>query len=482
MTKSWRFHEQMVTNAAISWVARRAACWSGTQVRHGLVTRCRQHPAPHAALTAFGLGSSTVLHTPHLPKGFFSLIAAQFTTGWADNALLIVAMAYLQEHSLPAWWAPLLKLSFTLSYVALGPWVGHWADRVPKARLLWSMSGVKALGVLALMGGVNPIAAFALVGLGAAVYAPAKYGWVTENVAAQQLVRANGWLEVSLVLAILLGVAGGGALVALVPHWADLNGRAWAWPGSPLQAAWLVLLAAYALAAVFGAGVPLGRMCAAPRRLTLLALGQDFWRANVRLWRDPLGGISLAATSLFWACGATMQLAVLQWAQARLGMPLSQAAYLQATVAIGVVVGAAWAAHRVRLRQARRGLPLGMALGLVLMAASALSDWRWALIVMLGVGAMSGYLIVPMNALLQYRGHRLLSAGRSIAIQGFNENAAILIAMGAYALSLQLTPNVVWAMVGLGATLAVGSGALWRQGLSTRPARPHAIARARRTA
>lgn len=393
-----------------------------------------------------------------MPAGFHWLIATQFTSGLADNALLIVAIAYLQERGDPAWWAPLLKLAFTLAYVLLAPWVGHWADRLPKARLLWRMNAVKALGTAALLFGLNPMLAFAIVGLGAAVYAPAKYGWVTENVPTRLLVRANGWLEVSLVLAILLGVAGGGALAA---HTAGLTvGGHWL-PASSLNAALLGLLGLYGVAMALGAGVPRGRVCARPPPLKAWALAQDFWQANRKLWRDPLGGLALAATSLFWAAGATLQLAVLQWAQDRLLMPLSQAAYLQATVAIGVILGAGWAAHRVRLRDAAKGLPLGVALGLILVVACWLNDWRWALPVMLGVGALSGYLVVPMNALLQYRGHRLLSAGRSVAIQGFNENAGILLGMAAYAMSLKALPSVVWAMVALGASLGLGTTGLW---------------------
>jgi MFS family permease len=402
-----------------------------------------------------------------MPSGFHALIGTQFVSGWADNALLIVAMAHLQAQGHPPWWAPLLKLSFTLAYVVLAPWVGPWADRVPKARLLWVTNVIKALGTLTLLWGLNPLVGFAVVGLGAAWFAPAKYGWVTENVASQRLVRANAWLEISLILAILLGVASGGALIAVAA-----DGSAWAglatslgWPSNSLAGAWLALILAYGLAAGLSLRVPTGQGRLLSRVPAMHQAASAFWRANLRLWRDPLGGLSLAATSLFWAAGATMQLAVLQWAQDQLGMALSHAAYLQATVAIGVIVGAAWAAHRVGLRHAVRGLPLGLVLGVILiMAALGLNDWLSALPVMLLVGALSGYLVVPLNALLQYRGQRLLSAGQSIAIQGFNENASILMAMAIYASSLQALPSTAWAMSGLGAVLALGTAALWWRG------------------
>jgi MFS transporter, LPLT family, lysophospholipid transporter len=393
-------------------------------------------------------------------KGFYGLVAAQFTSGLADNALLIVAMAYLTEQGWPAWWAPLLKFSFTLSYVVLAPWVGVWADRVPKGRLMGWMNGLKLCAAAAMGLGLHPLAAFALVGMGASVYAPAKYGLMTETVASTQLVKANGWLEVSLVLSILLGVAGGGALVAhahntaLVSWWAGM-------PATQYAAAFIGVVAMYVASAVLTTWTPRSPAQRPHTTISVQALGRAFAQANTRLWRDPLGGVSLAATTLFWGAGATMQFAVLQWAQKHLGLTLPQAAYLQATVAIGVMVGAGVAAKRVGLRQAINGLPLGVALGLSLCAVAWLNTWQAAVPVLLMVGAMGGYLVVPMNALLQYRGQRLLSSGQSIAVQGFNENASVLLMLAAYALGLRLIPNVVHLMVAVGVALALSMGALW---------------------
>ena len=260
-----------------------------------------------------------------MPAGFHRLIAAQFFSALADNALLIVTMALLQRRGLPAWWAPLLKFGFTLSYVVLAPLVGPLADAVPKAKLMAWMNGVKVLGVLALLAGANPVAAFVVVGFGAAAYAPAKYGLVTELVAPRQLVAANGWLEVSVVCAVLLGTVFGGVLVSplLAPLWqhglADLH----------------LLLAVYGLAALLNLGVPDSGARYAARSIHPLALLRDFRDANATLWRDPLGGLSLAATTLFWGAGATLQFIVLRWAQEQIGLPLHQASYLQAAVAVG---------------------------------------------------------------------------------------------------------------------------------------------------
>jgi MFS transporter, LPLT family, lysophospholipid transporter len=388
-----------------------------------------------------------------LPGGFHRLIAAQFFSALADNALLIVTMALLQRRGLPAWWAPLLKFGFTLSYVVLAPLVGPLADAVPKARLMAWMNGVKVLGVLALLVGLHPVAAFVVVGFGAAAYAPAKYGLVTELVTPQQLVAANGWLEVTVVCAVLLGTVLGGVLVSplLEPLWehglSDLH----------------LLLAVYALASLLNLGIPDSGARYAARSIHPLALLRDFRDANATLWRDPLGGLSLAATTLFWGAGATLQFIVLRWAQDHLGLPLHQASYLQAAVAVGVVAGAAAAGRFVALADARRMLAFGVALGLMLpVVASTRSLWL-AVPLLVVAGAVGGLMVVPLNALLQHRGCVLLTAGRSIAVQGFNENASILVMLGLYAALVAVDLPIVPLMWGFGLALALAIAALMRR-------------------
>ena len=388
-----------------------------------------------------------------MPAGFHRLIAAQFFSALADNALLIVTMALLQRRGLPAWWAPLLKFGFTLSYVFLAPLVGPLADAIPKAKLMAWMNGVKVLGVLALLAGANPVAAFVVVGFGAAAYAPAKYGLVTELVAPRQLVAANGWLEVTVVCAVLLGTVFGGVLVSplLAPLWqhglADLH----------------LLLAVYALAALLNLGIPDSGARYAARSIHPLALLRDFRDANATLWRDPLGGLSLAATTLFWGAGATLQFIVLRWAQEQIGLPLHQASYLQAAVAVGVVAGAAAAGRFVALADARRMLVFGVALGLMLpVVASTRSLWL-AVPLLVAAGAVGGLMVVPLNALLQHRGCVLLTAGRSIAVQGFNENASILVMLAAYAALVAAELPIVPLMWGFGLALALAIAALMRR-------------------
>ncbi len=388
-----------------------------------------------------------------MPAGFHRLIAAQFFSALADNALLIVTMALLQQRGLPAWWAPLLKFGFTLSYVVLAPVVGPLADAFPKARLMAWMNGVKVLGVLALLGGANPIAAFVIVGFGAAAYAPAKYGLVTELVASRQLVAANGWLEVTVVCAVLLGTVFGGVLVspALAPLWQHR-----------LDALHL-LLAVYALAALLNLGIPDSGARYEARSIHPLALLRDFREANATLWRDALGGLSLAATTLFWGAGATLQFIVLRWAQEHLGLPLHQASYLQAAVAVGVVAGAAAAGRFVALGDARRMLGFGVALGLMLpLVASVRSLWL-AVPMLVIAGAVGGLMVVPLNALLQHRGCVLLTAGRSIAVQGFNENASILAMLALYAALVAIDLPIVPLMCGFGLAIALAIGVLMRR-------------------
>jgi MFS transporter, LPLT family, lysophospholipid transporter len=360
--------------------------------------------------------------------------------------------------------------------VALAPMVGPLADGFVKARLMMAMNGLKVLGVAALLAGLNPLAAFAIIGIGAAAYAPAKYGLVTELVPPRLLVAANGWIEVSTVCAILLGAVLGGLLVsplaagaftALLPQQA------------PLQVAAAVLLAGYALAALLNLGIPdsgvrYRRAHRAPR-----ALWRSFWRAQRRLWGDADGALSMAATTLFWGAAAVLQFAVLRWAVERLGLGLDRAAYLQAAVAVGIVGGAALAARHVALAQARRMLPLGVAMGLFVPLVAWVQSWQLALPLLALVGALGGALVVPLNALLQHRGHQLLTAGRSIAVQNFNENLSMLLMLALYAALLALDVDIRAVMAALGLLVAAVSGALcWRQRvrprglLSAGPSRP----------
>ncbi len=366
----------------------------------------------------------------HMPKGFYALILAQFASGLADNALMILGVFFLQEQGYPVWWAPLLKFSFTLSYVLLASLVGPVSDAFPKGRLMASMNLVKLSGVVLLVLGVNPLVAFALIGIAAAVYAPAKYGLVTETVAASHLVKANAWLEVSVVMSVLLGVALGGWLIGWHGHSASLaiSGL----NSSALDAFALVSLI-YVVSAFLNAG--LGTMGAGNVQLPLLwrdLRWSVFWQSNRQLWKDPLGGVSLYVTTLSWGVGAVLQFAVLAWAQSMAGLTLQQGAYLQALVAIGVMAGAWRASKQFQLFNARKAMVWGLLLAAILPLMTLISGVALAIPVLLAAGFSGGMLLVPMNALLQHRGQKILTSGRSIAVQGFNENLSVLVMLGIY--------------------------------------------------
>ena len=399
-----------------------------------------------------------------MTRGIACLMAAQFVSGLADNALLIVAMARLAEMGRSAWLAPLLKAVFTLAYVLLAPWVGALADRWPKARVMLAANGLKALACALMALAIDPLLAFALAGVGAAAYSPAKYGLVTELSPPEQLVHANGWLEVTTVGAIILGTALGGWLVGpwLLADGARHMGDALP-VDSPLGAAILLVLALYALAAALNLLIPSSGARPHAMQPSFSALLTRFAHAQRTLWRDAQGGLSLGVTTLFWGAGATLQFVVLVWAQHNLGLSLSHAAYLQGVVAIGIGVGALAAGRWVRLHQAPRVLPLGVLMGACVPLLTLVHSVSVAAPLLAAVGALAGFFVVPMNALLQHRGQQLLGAGESIAVQNFNENLSVLAMLGAYA-ALQMTGWPLHRTVfALGSVVALGVlSVMWR--------------------
>ena len=403
-----------------------------------------------------------------MPKGFFYLISAQFVSGLADNALLILGIAFLVEQGHPGWWAPLLKFSFTLSYVFLAPLMGPLADAFSKAKLMACMNALKVVGVAFIFTSFHPMLAFAIAGMAASAYAPAKYGLVTETVPADQLVKANGWLEVTVVMAVILGTACGGLLVASKSFvWmSTLNLSFIELLGLSLETQYagplLSLIVIYSIAGLLNFGIPSVNIRYVQQSMKPIALFKNFIQSNRILWQDPVGKLSLAVTTLFWGIGAVVQFAVLLWAKEALNMPLEQASLLQAVVAFGVIFGAGMAGHYVALQNAYKVLPLGLWLGLSL-PALAFSTSLWiAIPLMLITGFAGGMLMVPMNAVLQNRGYTLLTAGRSIAVQGFNENASVMVMLGVYSGLLALELPLQWVMVIMGSVMTLGMVYLMR--------------------
>ena len=378
-------------------------------------------------------------------RGFYTIIAAQFFSSLADNALLIVSIALLATMQSPAWMTPMLKLFFVLSYVLLAPFVGAFADAFPKGRVMFITNLVKVVGCLMMFLHVHPLLAYAVVGFGAAAYSPAKYGILTELLPPEKLVAANGWIEGLTVLSIIFGTVLGGALVS--QQFAAYMPSIVAVPDAllveaPIEFALGVVMCSYVLAALFNLKIPDTGAHYAHQERHPIKLVIDFSQCFIKLWRDRLGQISLAVTSLFWGAGATLQFIVLKWAEKALGMPLDKAAILQGVVAVGVAFGAVAAARTIPLKKSLTVMPVGFAMGLVVILMTLAHSISVAYPLLVIVGALSGYFVVPMNALLQHRGHVLLSAGHSIAVQNFSENLSILIMLALYALMVKLDLNV----------------------------------------
>ncbi|ADG15858.1 major facilitator superfamily MFS_1 [Paraburkholderia atlantica] len=408
-----------------------------------------------------------------MKKGFYTIMAAQFFSSLADNALLIAAIALLKDLHAPNWMTPLLKLFFVLSYVVLAAFVGAFADSRPKGRVMFITNTIKVVGCITMLVGAHPLIAYGIVGFGAAAYSPAKYGILTELLPPDRLVAANGWIEGTTVGSIILGTVLGGALIS--PHIAAPILK-WHVPtvNTPAEAAMLVIMGIYVVAALFNLRIPDTGARYPRQEHGPIRLITDFADCFLVLWRDKLGQISLAVTTLFWGAGATLQFIVLKWAEVSLGMSLSEAAILQAVVAVGVAGGAIFAASRVPLKKSLSVLPVGIIMGIsVMLMAFYTRDlfpphWGiyfgrmhvsgyliFAYIFLMFVGGLSGFFVVPMNALLQHRGHVLLSAGHSIAVQNFNENLSVLVMLCLYAVLVWLDVPVTVVIVLFGTFVCV---------------------------
>ena len=392
-----------------------------------------------------------------MKPGFYTIIAAQFFSSLADNALFIAAIALLRDMQEPAWMTPALKQSFVLSYVLFAPLVGAFADSMPKGRVMLYTNGVKVVGCLLMLMLLHPLAAYAVVGFGAAAYSPAKYGILTELLPPHQLVVANGWIEGATVASIILGVLLGGALIS--SHVSPMLLR-FDVPGletgidTGAESAIFVIVLVYALAALCNLFIPDTGVDHRVPSKNPFYLVREFAHCVRLLWRDKLGQISLATTTLFWGAGATLQVLVFDWAANALGMNLSQSSMLQGVVAVGIALGAVLAAKFVTLRSSVKVLPIGITMGFIVMTMVLATQVPPAVILMIAIGACGGFFVVPMNALLQHRGHVLMGAGHSIAVQNFNENIGILLMVGLYALLMRIGVSVNAAILLFGAFVA----------------------------
>lgn len=394
---------------------------------------------------------------------------AQTFSSLADNALFIVAIALIMELQGPEWLTPVMKWFFAFAYVILAAFVGAFADSIPKGRVMFITNSIKLFGCLMMF--IFPLMGFSqltnayvvclaygVVGIGAATYSPAKYGIVTELLPPKDLVKGNSWIEGTTVVSIIVGVMLGGFLtrdsvaealmgIEIIDFFA----------ATPAEAGIVVVGFIYLLAALCNLMIP-DTNFKYPRQernpIRLIGVFTGYVRI---LWKDPVGQISLAVTTLFWGAGATLQLVVLKWGEEHLGYTLEGSAMLMGVAAVGTVIGAV-AASRVTLEKTLSVLPVGVLMGLSILLMNYVKPGWQVVALLIWVGALSGYFVVPLNALLQHRGHVLLSAGHSIAVQNFNEQLNILLMVGVYAVMVHLNYSIYTIIYIFGAIVVVMMG------------------------
>ncbi|HYF20102.1 MAG TPA: lysophospholipid transporter LplT [Ramlibacter sp.] len=396
-----------------------------------------------------------------MKRGFYTIMAAQFFSSLADNALFVAAVELLKTSGAAEWQRAALVPMFALFYVILAPFVGAFADAKPKGQVMFVSNAIKVVGCLMMLFGAHPLLAYAIVGLGAAAYSPAKYGILTELLPASQLVKANGWIEGLTIASIILGILLGGQLVG---HSIASKLLAMDFPvfdtgiDTGPEAAIFILIFVYAIAAWFNTRIPHTGVEMRPIPKNALELVPDFWSCNSRLWRDKLGQISLATTTLFWGVSGNLRYIILAWSAAALGYSTTQASSLSGVVALGTAVGAVVASVRMRLDMATSVMPLGIAMGVLVILMNFIDNVWVAAPFLILLGGLGGFLVVPMNALLQHRGHNLMGAGRSIAVQNFNEQACILGLGAFYSLSAGMGLSAFGAITAFGIVVA---GTMW---------------------
>ena len=417
--------------------------------------------------------------------GFYIILAAQFFSALADNALLFAAIALLAELNSPSWHTPVLQQFFIFSYIVLAPFVGAFSDSLPKGRVMFISNIIKLAGCVAMLAGMYPLLAYGLVGLGAAAYSPAKYGILTEYLPHEQLVKANSWMEGLTVAAIILGAVVGGALTSstsdliilvqsntpllsimanlLLSLRTGMDGLSIPLMNTVAEQAIVVIVLIYIVAAIFNLYIPHVPIEHKPFSRNPISLTKDFLHCFRLLWKDPLGQVSLAVTTLFWGAGATLRLLLLGWAAVALQFDMSKAALLTAGFAVGIAIGAVLAAKLVQLEHSVKVLPVGITMGIAVLLMIPITNSTLAILLLIAIGAMGGYFVVPMNALLQHRGHLLMGAGRSIAVQNFNENLSIFAMLGLYAVMEKLELSIYLIITVFGLLLAGIMAALYKK-------------------
>ena len=358
----------------------------------------------------------TITKNSLFSRGMIAVLIAQFVSALADNALLFAAIALLKSQSAADWQIPLLQEFFVLAFILLAPFVGPFADGFAKGRVMLTANCIKLFGALAMFLQVPPLLAYGMVGIGAAAYSPAKYGILSELVTPAKLVKANGLIEGSTIVAILLGAVLGGKLADISTHIALAS-----------------VCACYLLAAIANLFIPKLPVARPDTKLQPGKLIKEFLTAFKTLFFNQDARFSLIGTSIFWGTGSTLRLILVAWVPIALSInDLSMPANLSGAVAIGIAVGAALAANLVSLKNINRVLPAGLLIGVLIMLFAHASSLIIAGILLILIGAAGGFYVVPLNALLQERGHETVGAGNAVAVQNFFENFCMLTLVGIY--------------------------------------------------
>ncbi|EAV3425136.1 lysophospholipid transporter LplT [Salmonella enterica subsp. enterica serovar Cerro] len=391
------------------------------------------------------MSESVRTNTSIWSKGMLSVIVAQFLSAFGDNALLFATLALLKAQFYPDWSQPVLQMVFVGAYILFAPFVGQVADSFAKGRVMMVANGLKLAGAAGICLGVNPFVGYTLVGIGAAAYSPAKYGILGELTTGDKLVKANGLMEASTIAAILLGSVAGGVL-------ADWH----------VIAALVACALAYAGAVAANLFIPKLVAARPGQSWRLSAMTRSFFSACVVLWRNGETRFSLVGTGLFWGAGVTLRFLLVLWVPVALGITDNATpTYLNAMVAVGIVVGAGAAAKLVTLETVSRCMPAGILIGVVVAIFSLQHALLPAYALLLLIGMLGGFFVVPLNALLQERGKKSVGAGNAIAVQNLGENSAMLLMLGLYSLAVLVGVPAVAIGIGFGVLFALAIAALW---------------------
>ncbi|EDI4758947.1 MFS transporter [Salmonella enterica subsp. enterica serovar Enteritidis] len=391
------------------------------------------------------MSESVRTNTSIWSKGMLSVIVAQFLSAFGDNALLFATLALLKAQFYPDWSQPVLQMVFVGAYILFAPFVGQIADSFAKGRVMMVANGLKLAGAAGICLGVNPFVGYTLVGIGAAAYSPAKYGILGELTTGDKLVKANGLMEASTIAAILLGSVAGGVL-------ADWH----------VIAALVACALAYAGAVAANLFIPKLVAARPGQSWRLSAMTRSFFSACVVLWRNGETRFSLVGTGLFWGAGVTLRFLLVLWVPVALGITDNATpTYLNAMVAVGIVVGAGAAAKLVTLETVSRCMPAGILIGVVVEIFSLQHALLPAYALLLLIGMLGGFFVVPLNALLQERGKKSVGAGNAIAVQNLGENSAMLLMLGLYSLAVLVGVPAVAIGIGFGVLFALAIAALW---------------------